>query len=99
MRSSFARGARLLLLAGALGLGCNSLVGNDPHQLDPTIGNTGAAGAHGGGSGQLGGGAVPSGGANGGPSTRPQSAARSARDAVAVVTAMTLGSRGSARSR
>jgi hypothetical protein len=66
MRSSFACGARLLLLAGALGLGCNSLVGNDPHQLDPTTGNTGAAGAHGGGSGQLGGGVVPSGGGHGG---------------------------------
>lgn len=59
------RSAGLLLLAGALGLGCNSLVGNDTHQLDPTI-NTGIAGAHGGGgTGQLGGSTVPRGGANG----------------------------------
>lgn len=77
MRPGLKRGARLLLLAGAIGVGCNSLVGNDTHQLDPNIDNTGTAGAHtGGGSGQLGGGAgggsVTTGGvpaAGGGPAT------------------------------
>ena len=67
MRVGLKNGVRVLLLAGALGVGCNSLVGNDTHQLDPTVGNPGTAGAHtGGGSGQLGGSAVPAGGANGG---------------------------------
>ena len=58
MRPGLKRGVQLLLLAGAVGVGCNSLVGNDPHQLDPTINNTGTAGAHtGGSSGHPGGGA------------------------------------------
>jgi len=73
MPLSLKSAARLTLLAGMMGVGCNSLVGNDTHHLDPSInnvgtaGSTGTAGAHtGGGFGHVGGSAGPTGGASGG---------------------------------
>jgi|GEM_PF-3193290 len=66
MQRPITSGVRLLLLAGALGIGCNSLVGNDTHQLDPTV-DTGMGGTRGGGgSGPLGGAAAQAGGGHGG---------------------------------